>query len=77
MCMYLLVSNTISISDNVRVLKRTWWRLFQKRVVCTKSDIYDFITYYLKNEFRFRKDKISISNRTYFDFEKNEILFRK
>ena len=75
--MYLLVSNTISISDNVRVLKRTWWRLFQKRVVCTKSDIYDFITYYLKNEFRFRKDKISISNRTYFDFEKNEILFRK
>jgi len=24
-------------------LKRTWWRLFQKRVVCTKFDIYVFI----------------------------------
>jgi hypothetical protein len=22
--------------------ERTWWRLFQKRVVCTKSDIYVF-----------------------------------
>jgi len=25
-------------------LERTWWRLFQKRVVRTKVDIYDFIT---------------------------------
>ena len=24
--------------------ERTWWRLFQKRVVCTKLDIYVFIT---------------------------------
>jgi hypothetical protein len=23
--------------------ERTWWRLFQKRVVCTKLDIYVFI----------------------------------
>ena len=25
-------------------LERTWWRLFQKRVVCTTFDIYDFIS---------------------------------
>ena len=24
--------------------ERTWWRLFQKRVMCTKFDIYVFIT---------------------------------
>jgi len=24
--------------------ERTWWRLLQKRVVCTKFDIYVFIT---------------------------------
>ena len=26
-------------------IERTWWKLFQKRVVCTKFDIYVFITY--------------------------------
>jgi hypothetical protein len=25
--------------------ERTWWRLFQKRIVCTKFDIYVFIRY--------------------------------
>jgi len=24
--------------------ERTWWRLFQKRVVCTKFDVYVFIS---------------------------------
>jgi hypothetical protein len=28
----------------VEVIERTWWRLFQKRVVLTKFDIYVFIT---------------------------------
>jgi hypothetical protein len=28
---------------------RTWWRLFQKRVVRTKFDIYDFIILFIVN----------------------------
>jgi hypothetical protein len=38
---------------------RTWWRLFQKRVVCTKFDIYVFIiqTYY--TGFRSREGALS------------------
>jgi hypothetical protein len=27
-------------------LERTWWRLFQKRVLCAKFDIYVFIKTY-------------------------------
>ena len=32
--------------SNILDFKRTWWRLFQKRVVCTNLDIYIFITVY-------------------------------
>jgi hypothetical protein len=36
--------------------ERTWWRLFQKRVVCTKFDIYVFIFWpflkHYKEEFK-------------------------
>jgi len=30
----------------MKVIERTWWRLFQKRVVCTKFDFYVFMKYH-------------------------------
>jgi hypothetical protein len=30
--------------SNLSILSVTWWRLFQKYVVCTKFNIYVFIT---------------------------------
>jgi hypothetical protein len=60
-CIYLLVSNTIYVSDNVRVLKRTWWRLFQKRA-CALNLISKFL--------------LPITSIMNFDFEKIKFRFQ-
>ena len=36
--------------SNLLTMSSTWWRLFQKRVVCTKLDIYVFFLTHTKND---------------------------
>ena len=52
-----VLSNRLALKYLMKVIpetERTWWRLFQKRVMRTKCDIYVFIRLYLsvltKNE---------------------------
>jgi len=44
--LFFLVPPSLHYTLKLYDLELTWWRLFQKRVVCTNFDIYVFLIYY-------------------------------
>ena len=49
--LFFLRQNTFNLCDfTIFDFQRTWWRLFQKRVMRTKLDIYSFIIFFKSTE---------------------------
>ena len=63
---FIALKTLIYMSFQSSDFERTWWRLFQKRVVRTKFDIYVFITKHFHIIFKTNfVENIDIWNQTY------------